>query len=65
MELESIKKIYAGYSAIYDALFKRFFFPRISHAVDSMNIEPGDRVLDVGVGTGTISSLSTRKTVQL
>ena len=52
MELESIKKIYAGYSAVYDALFKRFFFPRMSHAVGSMNIEPGDRVLDVGVGTG-------------
>jgi phosphatidylethanolamine/phosphatidyl-N-methylethanolamine N-methyltransferase len=52
LELESIKKIYAVYSAIYDALFKRFFLPRISHAVDSMNIEPGDRILDVGVGTG-------------
>lgn len=52
MELESIKKIYAGYSNVYDVIFKSFFYPRIKHAIHSMGIAPGDRVLDVGVGTG-------------
>ncbi|MBZ0220751.1 MAG: methyltransferase domain-containing protein [Candidatus Methylomirabilis sp.] len=52
MELESIKKIYAGYSNVYDVLFKGIFYPRIKHAINYMDIEPGDRVLDVGVGTG-------------
>ena len=52
MELESIKKIYAGYSNIYDAIFKRFFYPRIEYAITNMNIRPGEWVLDVGVGTG-------------
>ncbi|MBI1911006.1 MAG: methyltransferase domain-containing protein [Deltaproteobacteria bacterium] len=52
MEIESIKRIYAGYSHVYDALFKRFFYPRIKHAITYMDIRPGDRILDVGVGTG-------------
>ncbi|MBI5682629.1 MAG: methyltransferase domain-containing protein [Deltaproteobacteria bacterium] len=52
MELETIKKIYAGYSRTYDAIFKRFFFQRIKHAISSMDIRAGEKVLDVGVGTG-------------
>lgn len=52
MELESIKKIYAGYSNVYDVIFKAFFYPRIKHAIHSMGITPGDKILDVGVGTG-------------
>lgn len=52
MELEAVKKIYAVYSYVYDALFKWLFYPRIEHAIKSMDIEPGERVLDVGVGTG-------------
>jgi len=52
LELESIKKIYAGYSNVYDVIFKSFFYPRIKHAIHSMGIMPGDRILDVGVGTG-------------
>lgn len=60
MELESIKKIYAGYSSVYDALFKRFFYPRIKHAITYMDIQPGDRILDVGVGTGLSLSVFPR-----
>lgn len=52
MELESIKKIYAGYSNVYDVIFKGFFYPRIKHAIHSMGIAAGDKILDVGVGTG-------------
>jgi phosphatidylethanolamine/phosphatidyl-N-methylethanolamine N-methyltransferase len=52
LDYESIRKIYGGKSKIYDALFKRMFYPRIKHAIASMGIRRGDNVLDVGVGTG-------------
>lgn len=52
MKAEEIKKIYGGYSGAYDFIFKGFFYPRIKHAIETMHIRPGDRILDVGVGTG-------------
>jgi len=52
MDLEDIKRIYSGYSNIYDYLFKWFFSPRHQHVINSLNIRPNEQVLDVGVGTG-------------
>lgn len=52
MDQESTKKIYHNYSNVYDFIFKLMFYPRQRHAIQSMNIRPNDRVLDVGVGTG-------------
>ncbi|MFW2330966.1 MAG: class I SAM-dependent methyltransferase [Nitrospinota bacterium] len=57
MEHSSIKRIYNGYSSVYDLLFKMFFFPRQKRAISDLNIDPGARVLDVGIGTGLTLSL--------
>ena len=52
MEYENIKSIYNGYSGVYDLIFKGFFHPRQKLAISDLDIQPGSRVLDVGVGTG-------------
>ncbi|MDH5477213.1 MAG: class I SAM-dependent methyltransferase [Nitrospinota bacterium] len=52
METESIKKIYHAYSGVYDFLFKSFFHPRQKRALSDVSFNPGDKILDVGVGTG-------------
>lgn len=60
METEEIKKIYSSYSSIYDLIFKRFFYPRQRYVIESLNIQPQQRLLDVGVGTGLTLDLYPR-----
>ena len=52
MEMTEIKRIYAYYSRVYDFIFKRWLFPRQQQAIQALKISPGQRILDVGVGTG-------------
>jgi phosphatidylethanolamine/phosphatidyl-N-methylethanolamine N-methyltransferase len=43
---------YSEFSHLYDVIFGRVFYPRIAKVIRSLNIEPGARVLEIGVGTG-------------
>lgn len=45
-------KIYCEFSHLYDRIFTRFFFPRIASTIQSLDLQPGAKVLEVGVGTG-------------
>src|SRR5262245_20398070 len=45
-------RLYYEFSHLYDLLFRRVFYPRIARVIRSLNIEPGARVLELGVGTG-------------
>jgi phosphatidylethanolamine/phosphatidyl-N-methylethanolamine N-methyltransferase len=45
-------KLYYEFSHLYDRIFARVFYPRIAEAVRALSLEPGARVLEVGVGTG-------------
>jgi phosphatidylethanolamine/phosphatidyl-N-methylethanolamine N-methyltransferase len=44
--------LYYEFSHFYDAVFGRVFYPRIAKVVRSLAIEPGAKVLEIGVGTG-------------
>jgi phosphatidylethanolamine/phosphatidyl-N-methylethanolamine N-methyltransferase len=45
-------KLYGEFANIYDMVFARIFYPRIAAVIRALNIPPGAKVLEVGVGTG-------------
>src|SRR5262245_51704456 len=44
--------LYYEFSHLYDLFFGRVFYPRIARVIRALAIEPGARVLELGVGTG-------------
>jgi phosphatidylethanolamine/phosphatidyl-N-methylethanolamine N-methyltransferase len=52
MQESSTRSIYDFHSLFYDVTFGRLVRRRIARAISHMNIDPGDRVLDLGIGTG-------------
>lgn len=45
-------QLYSRFSHVYDTIFSRLFRARITTVIRSLNIRPGAKVLEVGVGTG-------------
>lgn len=52
MREHTTKSIYNVWSHFYDRFWPRIVQRRTSRAIEQMGIRPGERVLDVGVGTG-------------
>ena len=52
LEKRQVKRAYALYSPVYDLLFDWIFHPGRKAAVKLLDIQPGDRILEVGIGTG-------------
>jgi len=52
MQIETVKVAYRRYAGFYDALFGPVLQPGRTAVVDALGCRPGDRVLEVGVGTG-------------
>jgi len=50
--MERVERIYSSYSGVYDLLFDAILHPGRRRAVEAMDLAPGHRVLEVGVGTG-------------
>ena len=56
-----VDRVYAKLSPVYDIVFGAALQAGRVAAVDRMDIQPGDRVLEVGVGTGINTSLYPRR----
>jgi phosphatidylethanolamine/phosphatidyl-N-methylethanolamine N-methyltransferase len=46
-------KLYSEFAPLYDKVFGKIFYSRLRRVIESLNIAPGSKVLEVGAGTGT------------
>ncbi len=52
MDLEKVERVYSNYAAVYDQIFGKIFHESRESAVRQLKPAPGERILEVGVGTG-------------
>jgi phosphatidylethanolamine/phosphatidyl-N-methylethanolamine N-methyltransferase len=52
IDREQIERVYSSYAGVYDRVFGRVFQGSREAVVRNLKVEPGERVLEVGVGTG-------------
>lgn len=52
MDLQKIERVYSSYAGVYDHIFGKIFHESRQAAVLNLGVRPGERILEVGVGTG-------------
>jgi phosphatidylethanolamine/phosphatidyl-N-methylethanolamine N-methyltransferase len=52
MQIQAVKAAYRRYANVYDALFGPVLQPGRKAVMEALECRPGERVLEVGVGTG-------------
>ena len=57
VENDFVERVYEKLASVYDLIFGPTLHPGRLVARDEMGIQPGDRILEVGVGTGINTSL--------
>jgi phosphatidylethanolamine/phosphatidyl-N-methylethanolamine N-methyltransferase len=60
VENDFVERVYEKLSKVYDLIFGPTLHPGRLVAIERMGIRPGDRILEVGVGTGINTSLYPR-----
>jgi phosphatidylethanolamine/phosphatidyl-N-methylethanolamine N-methyltransferase len=52
MDLNKVERVYTSYAGIYDKIFGKVFHEGRESAIRNLNVQPHERILEVGVGTG-------------
>jgi phosphatidylethanolamine/phosphatidyl-N-methylethanolamine N-methyltransferase len=52
IDREQIERVYTNYAGVYDRVFGRVFQDSREAVVRNLKVAPGEKVLEVGVGTG-------------
>jgi phosphatidylethanolamine/phosphatidyl-N-methylethanolamine N-methyltransferase len=52
MDAAKVERVYTNYAKVYDHIFGKIFHDGREHAVRLLNLSAGERILEVGVGTG-------------
>src|SRR5688572_25762265 len=52
MDSKSIERVYTGYARVYNRIFGTIFQRSREAAIRDLGVQSGERVLEVGVGTG-------------
>jgi phosphatidylethanolamine/phosphatidyl-N-methylethanolamine N-methyltransferase len=52
MDLHKIERVYTSYASVYDKIFGKVFHEGRESAIRNLNVQPKERILEVGVGTG-------------
>jgi phosphatidylethanolamine/phosphatidyl-N-methylethanolamine N-methyltransferase len=52
MHIQAVKAAYRRYARIYDVIFGAVLQPGRRAVLEALTLKPGDRILEVGVGTG-------------
>jgi phosphatidylethanolamine/phosphatidyl-N-methylethanolamine N-methyltransferase len=60
MDLVSVQKAYKRYAKVYNFYFGWIFHPGRQTALELVDLQPGNKILEVGVGTGLSLSLYPR-----
>lgn len=52
MDLAKVERVYTSYAGIYDRIFGKVFHEGRESAIRNLNVQPDEKILEVGIGTG-------------
>ncbi|HET7597028.1 MAG TPA: methyltransferase domain-containing protein [Burkholderiales bacterium] len=52
MDTQKVERVYTGYARVYNRIFGTIFQRSREAAIRDLDVKPGERVLEIGVGTG-------------